>query len=114
MKSTNIFLSLLFISLLSSPSWSETIDDLVLRDGLYYEKSTDVPFNGNITGLEQGSFKNGKKEGVWLWYWSNGQLSSKGNYNNGMYDGDWVGYRKDGTLVKEWTGTFKNGVKISD
>jgi hypothetical protein len=31
-----------------------------------------------------------------------------------MYDGDWVGYRKDGTLVKEWTGTFKNGVKISD
>jgi len=43
-----------------------------------------------VSGDEQGSFKNVKEEGVW------------------------VSYNKDGTVLKEWTGTFKNSVKISD
>ena len=57
---------ILFLSLLSSPSWSETFADLVYRDGLYYKKFTDVPFTGEITGEVQGSIKNGKKEGEWV------------------------------------------------
>lgn len=42
--------TILFVSLLSSPSWSEGIsfDDLVERDGLTYKKVTDVPFTGKI------------------------------------------------------------------
>ena len=28
-----------------------TMDDLVEREGLYYKKFTDVPFNGEVTGL---------------------------------------------------------------
>jgi antitoxin component YwqK of YwqJK toxin-antitoxin module len=69
---------------------SETFSDLVKREGLYYKKFTEVPFTGKITGILQGSFKNGKKEGAW------------------------VAYYKDGTVDKEYTGTFKNGKKISD
>tara|TARA_B110000211_G_scaffold155918_1_gene176759 strand:+ start:342 stop:458 length:117 start_codon:yes stop_codon:yes gene_type:complete len=34
-----------------------TLDDLVEREGLYYEKFTDVPFTGEVTGRKQGSFK---------------------------------------------------------
>ena len=63
----------LFLSLLSSPCWSEnfTMDDLVERDGLYYKKFTDVPFTGKITGRGQGSIKNGKKDGEWIIYHKN-------------------------------------------
>ena len=162
MKPINTLLVLLFISLLSSPSQSETYDDLVEREGLWYKKFTDVPFTGEITGDIQGSLKNGEKEGDWVWYrengqlffksnyqngrlngasvsyhdigqlwfkgnhkndekdgawiryYANGQLEYKGNFKNGNKLGVWVGYNEDGTVDTSWTGTFKNGVKISD
>ena len=137
MKLIKTLLTILFISLLSSPSWSAAIDDIVEREGVYYKKFTDVPFNGEVTGREQGSFKNGKRHGAWVWYYENGQLSWKISYNNGYFTGDsvsyyrngqlkwkgawksnmregvWVSYNKDGTVKKEYTGTFKNGVNIS-
>ena len=117
---------------------SEYISDLVKRDGVYFKKFSEVPFTGNITGIEQGSFKNGKMEGVWvryfdngqLWdkgnwkngkkegacvaYYENGQLGIKGNLKNGKADGAWVCYNSDGTVDKYYTGTFKNNRKISD
>ena len=92
----------------------ETMDDLVKRNGLYYKKFSDTPFTGKVTGEIQGSIENGKKVGAWVYYWGNGQLKSKGNYKNGKEEGAWVGYDRDGTLSKSWTGTFKNGIKISD
>ncbi len=116
-----------------------TMDDLVERGGLYYQKITDVPFDGKVTGkTEQGSFTDGKKDGSWEWYhdngqietqgtykdgekdgswecyYDNGQLWEKGTYKDGNRDGPWVGYLPDGTVWEEHTGTYKNDVKISD
>jgi len=143
---------------------SETVKfwDLEERKGLYYQKSSDVPFTGTSTGKEQWKVKKGKIEGPWviyhdngqLWYkglfmdgneegpWfeyhDNGQLGEKGNYKDGKKHGPWVGYydngqlkrkgtykvgkkdgpcvrfKSDGTVIKKWTGTYKNGKKISD
>jgi antitoxin component YwqK of YwqJK toxin-antitoxin module len=90
------------------------MDDLVLREGIYYEKFTDVPFTGKVTGQYQGSLKNGKLEGSYVGYWDNGQLSTKGKWKNGKLEGVWVSYNKDGTLDKDWTGIYKGGMKISD
>ena len=39
---------------------------------------------------------------------------TKGSYKNDAQDGAWVFYNEDGALNKFNTGTFKNGVKISD
>jgi len=138
MKLIKTLLTILFISLLSSPSWSVTTGDLVERDGLYYEKFTDVPFTGKVTGNPQGSYKNGKKEGAWVFYhengqlrfkenfkngeldgawvsyYENGQLRSKGNFKNGKKDRSWVRYEENGTVQKRLTGMFKDGIKISD
>ena len=138
MKLFKTLLTILVISLLSSPSWSATIDDLVKREGLWYEKFTDVPFTGEVTGETQGSIKNGVKDGAWVsynengglnykgkwkngrldgaWvgYWDNGQLRFKGNYKNNKKEGARVSYNKDGTVDKGNTGTYKDGVKISD
>ena len=99
----------ILMSFLSTPAWSETMDDLVYRDNLYYKKYTDVPFTGKITGellfdagcqaAFQGSMKNGRKVGSWSEYYENGQLMAKGNYSEyGNIDGEWVYYNYNGTL----------------
>ena len=135
---TLFLLPILFLSLISTPCLSETMDELVKRDGLYYEKLSKTLFTGKVTGKEQGRIKDGKKEGEWVEYWGNGQLmskvsykngkeegewvgyhgngqlSSKGSYKNGLWEGGWVEYYGDGTLYKRGTGTFKNGEKVSD
>ena len=41
-------------------------------------------------------------------------VMGKGNYKNGKKEGAWVSYNEDGTINKKYTGTYKNGVKISD
>ena len=101
---------ILFVSLLAAaPSWSEgtSLDDLVVRDDLFHKKFTDVPFTGEIDeGLERGSFKNGEREGPWVSYWDNGQLSSKFDYKNGKLEGPWIYYYEDGQLDRK--GDYKN------
>ena len=109
---------ILFVSLLTAaPSWSEgtSVDDLVERDGLLYKKFTEVPFTGEIDeGSYQGSLKNGKPEGPWVYYHDNGQLQAKGDIKNLEREGPWVFYSEDGTVDNALTGTYKNGKKISD
>jgi hypothetical protein len=133
-----LLLTLLFPAL----AFGETMDDLVKRDGLYYKKFAEVPFTGKTTGKIQGSFKNGKKHGPWVSYHDNGQLRNKGTFKNGKKngkkngpwvkyhengqlrykgtfknakkDGPWVGFHQNGNVNEKLTGTFKNGVRISD
>ena len=64
----------------------ESVDfkDLVERDDVYFKKLTDVPFTGKTTGDEQGTYRNGKKDGPWVTYHDNGQLTSKGTFKNGV------------------------------
>ena len=131
------FFTVLFC-LTSSVGWSLEYKDLVYRDGIYYKKFSDVPFTGTFTGLIQCSIKNGKMEGSWVSYYENGQLESKGNYKNGKREGPYLhyfdtgrlffkgnykndkregvfeGYNGDGSIQYYFTGTFKNGKKVSD
>ena len=74
-------LTLLTCLLFLSPNvvLSETLDDLVKREGIYYKKFSQVPFSGVTTGKSQGTIKNGIREGAWITYHPNGQLKSKGN-----------------------------------
>ena len=103
------------MSLVSSPSWGVAFEDLLQRNGLYYEKFSAVPFTGEVDeGFHRGTFKNGKSEGSWERYHFNGQLYIKGNFKNGKREGYWEIYNSDGSVWKELTGTYKNGVKVSD
>ena len=85
-------LTLLICLFILSPNvvLSETWDDLVEREGIYYKRFTDVPFSGKVTGEWQGSLKNGKEEGLWVYYY------------------------QSGTVAKGFTETYKDGRKISD
>jgi antitoxin component YwqK of YwqJK toxin-antitoxin module len=127
-----LLLTLLFPAL----AFGETMDDLEKRDGIYYKKFTEVPFTGKTTGqtqetfkdgkthgpwvkyhdngqlMEQGIFSDDKTQGPWVQYHKNGQLHAKGTFKDGKMDGPWVWYLGDGTVFPEFTGTFKNGVKV--
>jgi antitoxin component YwqK of YwqJK toxin-antitoxin module len=61
--------------------------------------------NGQLE--ERGSFKDGKKEGYWEEYWDNGQLHSKGLFKNGKLEGYWESYYGNGQLRSK--DQFKNG-----
>lgn len=70
MKLIKLLTLSILISLLSLPSWSETVSryDLVIREGLEYKIFTNVPFTGEVTeksGKTIGKIENGKREGVW-------------------------------------------------
>ena len=83
------------------------MDDLVQRDGLYYEKYTDAPFTGNVIGQQQGKISKGIQNGEWIEYWDNGKLKLKGNVKNGQQEGEVLYYYENGKL--EIKGNFKNG-----
>ena len=106
-----IILSAILLLILPIQVWSETltIDDLVERNNLYYKKFTDVPFTGELSGIVNGTVKNGKKNGQWLSYWSNGQLRSKGIFKDGIVDGLAERYYENGQLLEKVN--FKDGKK---
>ena len=126
------------LCLSASVVWSLEHKDLVKRHGVYYKKFTEVPFTGKVDGFYKGYIKNGKREGSWIgyhlngqlmfkvgykngrregvgiYYHENGQLNSKGNYKNGNRNGYFIWYNKDGTNYKKVSGTYKDGIKISN
>jgi len=135
---TLFLIPLFLMSLVSFPTWGLTLEDLVQRDGLTYQKFNSTPFTGEVEGIWSGSYKNGKREGYWYTYYTdgvllskghykngkkfgtwetyhdNGQLFSMGNYENDKQEGYWVEYYPDGSFSSYFSGTYKNGVKVSD
>ena len=47
----------------------------------------------------EGSFSNGRQNGVWTYYHQNGKVNRKATYKDGQTDGSWEVYRADGTLA---------------
>ena len=58
-----------------------------------------------LTGKE--TYKEGKEDGVWETYYSNGQLRYKRTWKDGKEDGVWEDYYKNGQL--EIKKTYKEG-----
>ena len=85
---------------------------IVAEEKLENKKLSDVPFTGKIIGKKNGLMKNGKREGTWVNYDDNGNLSSKGDYKNDKREGLWVTYHSNGELYTK--GHYKNGILIND
>ena len=76
-------------------------DDLVKRDGITYKKFTNIPFTGSVEGVPKGTYRNGKRDGVWEMYHLNGQLWMEGTYKDGKKEGVWEEYEDDGQLYRK-------------
>ena len=110
------FILIFFLSFLSLPSWSDnlTMDNLVFHKGFYYKKISDdpffvsdIPFSGEIIGKSKGSFVEGQQEGLWVYYYNNGNLMKQGSYKNGILHGFWEDFTDSGILLN--TGNYENG-----
>ncbi len=94
---------------------SETVGwkDLVEREGLHFKKFSNKPYTGDIKESGSynfsGKFKDGKRDGLWLYFFDNGQLKEEFNYKDGLLNGSTKIY-DEGGLLKE-KGFYKNGSK---
>ena len=110
---------------------SKPIDDetLIEEGGLKYHPETKELYSGDVfknylggkTEYE-GSYKNGKQDGKWTYWWENGQKGAEETYKDGKEEGLWTEWHengqkwieatyKDGERVGKWTLWYKNGQK---
>jgi len=61
--------------------------------------------NGKIK--EEGFYKDGKKTGLWQFYWKDGAKKVTGAYVKDEPHGQWIFYDESGKVIG--TGTYKNG-----
>ena len=75
------------------------------EDDVIGERVVILTLNTSNVRIER--WKNGSKEGEWIWYYENGNIWYKGNFKNGKKEGECIWYHKDGNIwCKE---NYKNG-----
>ena len=77
-------------------------------DGLLHGQMKYYHAKGYIE--EIGQYSNGKKEGVWIQYASNGQQLGEAYYNKGLKDGIWTVWDEQG--VKRYHMVYSMGKKV--
>ena len=106
---------LLFIALLVVFGCAKLINDetLIDKDGLKYHPDTNELYSGKVFKNRmggkkefEGSYKDGKKDGLWTDYYENGQKRSVETYKDGRKDGLYTYWHED---VLMYEGTYKNG-----
>ena len=92
--------------ILSSCAKEIPSEQLVKRQGVFYEINTTTPFTGNTVGYHKNgqlkskaNYKNGERDSLWESYYENGELEIKANYKDGERDGLWEYYDEDGQLL---------------
>ena len=98
-------LLLIFLSACSEPTIDR--DELVERDGILYEKFSNEPYSGAVTGRWVAKVKNGVVDGELLTYHENGQLDSQHTLVNGLHEGEFREFHENGSL--EYLIDYKNG-----
>jgi signal peptidase I len=112
---------LLFIGL----AWGQNkvnVNNLVQYGDLYFKKDDDKPFNGVVFDLSRKTGKkileyrmiDGKKNGYYKSWDSNGNILVDGTFFNNDSSGIWIFSKKDGSKIKlEYKNNIKNGNFIS-
>ena len=92
---------------------------LIEKDGVMYLPQSDKPYSGDVSKLDnfgktllKGAHKNGKKDGLWTWWYENGQKSKEGTYKDGKQVELVTSWYENGQKGKE--GTFKDGELVSE
>lgn len=60
--------------------------------------------------ISKGSYKDGLHDGLWTYWYNNGQKKEEGHYINGVRSGMWIQWYRDGELM--WKGEWENGERI--
>ena len=84
------------------------INNLQIKDGMYYQPLDSKPYNGKILDInDEGDIIletnciRGKINGSWIEWYDNGKKKYEGLYENGYRSGLWKGWHNSGQLWKE-------------
>jgi len=113
MKKFPIFV-LLFVSSILFSSCTKTIppEKLQIRNDVAYEVNSETPFTGLLKSTDKNNlyeteYKNGKRDGTYKEYFSDGKTKDLSHYKNGLSDGLQEHYFPNGQ--KQFSVNFKNG-----
>ena len=119
MKHTLLIITALMLVVGFSPG-QEPIDEstLVSKDGLYYAPGSDKPYSGESVlyyesgqKMAEGTWKDGKLDGLLTGWYENGQKSTEGIWNefgpHGLRTSWYPNGQKSGKTL------YEDGVKIS-
>ena len=110
----NLFCALVLLVAGCGSEKAIDFEQLVERDGIYYENNSEVGFTGwAVTTYEngqkkyEGAFKDGKRNGEDTGWYENGQKKYEGTCKNGEWVGKRTAWYENGQ--KKYEGTSKNG-----
>ena len=87
------------------------------RDGVYIKKFSDEIVNGKVFQMfgdmkvPLGKMKDGKKEGLWTWWYENGSKKGEETFKNGRKHELSIFWYENGQ--KKWERTFDDGKWVS-
>ena len=112
----NFLIISLFFLIVGCP---KLIDEpsLIEKNGVMYLPQSDKPYSGDVSKLDnfgktllKGTYKNGKKDGLWTQWYVNGQKDFEDLWKDGNLDGLSTFWYEDGQKMGE--GTYKNGNRV--
>ena len=114
-KTLLIILPLLLIVGCSKPINENSLID---RNGVKYQQDSQKPYSGKVFRLFyngekklEGSYKNGKEDGLWTEWNKSGRKIFEGNYKDGKEHGLYTRWWDDEQKMMELT--YKDGKMIS-
>ena len=85
------------------------------REGNYKDGEKDgkwIYYDGDGKLAREGNYKDGEKDGRLVRYYKSGTISGEANHKDGEKDGKWVYYNEDGKIEREEN--FKDGMLVSN
>ena len=90
--------------------------ELIEVGGVWYTRDTARPYSGKMISLhengeknEEGTFKDGKREGLETVWYENGNKFQEEIFKDGVLHDEYTGWYENGN--KKWEGTYKDGEK---
>jgi antitoxin component YwqK of YwqJK toxin-antitoxin module len=110
----SLIISLLILSVGFSQKEYD-INHVLEKKGVYIKKFSDEEVNGSAyqmfgdIKMDLGYIKNGEKEGLWTWWFENGEKKNEGTFKDGKENGLHKWWYENGHKSEERT--YKNGKK---
>ena len=116
--------NILLITLLLIGCTEKSVDfyvDLEEKEGLFYNKNSNNPYTGNTFTLDEDGLKyfegnliDGLMDGLWIWYYKNGNKESQRNYKNGELEGVKTEWYESGNKKSEvkYDNGYRDGLDI--
>ena len=112
MKHTLLIITALMLVVGCSKPINE--DSLIDRNGVKYQQDSQKPYSGKVFRLydtgenkNEGIYKDGKLEGLWIEWYENGQKKLEVTFKDGKEDGIDTRWYENGQKKAE--GTYKDG-----